>query len=441
MPSMLDDKVKEIGDRIKSVRSEAQEKWTAFDGLREELAKSDVDLTDQESDAFKKAEDAHREYATKADELATLEGQRERLWAMTAENGVKASKEVEDHVKQERERVKDLAHSIPMGERVVASDGYKQLRDSGMLESTSKLGSVRLGKATDRAEFKALITGASDTSGGAFVVPEQRGYFPDPSRPLFLRQLITVSETDSDQVEYVREDVFTNAAAETAEATATGDASGTKPESGITFVKVTENVRTIAHWVPATKRSLADVAQLRSLIDGRLRDGLDQRLETQMVSGDGLGENLRGILNTTGIATVARDAVNNEPAVEAIHRAITVNRLAFFEPSAVGLHPNDWQSIRLQKNANGDYTYGPPALAGAQQVWGLPAVSGAQFPENTGLVGRYSAAELWVREGIQVLASDSHADFFIRNLVAVLAEMRMAFGVPQPAAFCSVTGL
>lgn len=438
MPTLLDDKVKQLGERIKSVGAEAKDKWTAFDNLRTELAKSDEDVSNTESDAFKKAEAAHRQYAEKSDELAVLEGQRERLWAMTAESNGKPKSEGERAVKEVREQVKDRAHSIPMGERIVASEGYKKLRESGMLDSTAKLDSVRLGKATDRAEFKALITGVSDTSGGAFVTNDEGGFFPRPNRPLFLTQLVMVGDTDSDAVEYVREGTFTNAAAETAEATATAGTSGTKPESTIVYEKAVEAVRTIAHWVPATRRALADAGQLRSLIDGRLREGLNQRLEGQMVSGDGLGENIRGILNTPGIGTVA---AGTDPAVEGLHRAITVIRLAFHEPTAIGLHPNDWQGIRLAKNANGDYLYGPPALAGAQQVWGLPVVSGAQFPENTGLVGKYTAAELWVREGVQVLASDSHADFFIRNLIALLAEMRVAFGVTQPPAFCSVTGV
>ena len=36
------------------------------------------------------------------------------------------------------------------------------------------------------------------------------------------------------------------------------------------------------------------------------------------------------------------------------------------------------------------------------------------------------------------MLSDSHEDYFVRNLVAVLAEMRAAFGVIRPKAFVSI---
>jgi HK97 family phage major capsid protein len=64
---------------------------------------------------------------------------------------------------------------------------------------------------------------------------------------------------------------------------------------------VQSTVKTIAHWIPATKRALADVGQLRTLIDARLQDGVNLRLDSQMINGDATGENLRGILNTTGV--------------------------------------------------------------------------------------------------------------------------------------------
>jgi HK97 family phage major capsid protein len=151
---------------------------------------------------------------------------------------------------------------------------------------------------------------------------------------------------------------FTNNAAETAEATAATGTSGTKPESALALAENTTSVRTVAHWIPATKRSLADAGQLRTLIEQILRLGLDLRLDQQIATGDGVGENLRGIYNTVGIGAVTRrvPATNNtltpETVLDVLHRAITVVRLAFFEPNAIGIHPTDFESVRLQRAAS-----------------------------------------------------------------------------------------
>ena len=61
--------------------------------------------------------------------------------------------------------------------------------------------------------------------------------------------------------------------------------------------------------------------------------------------------------------------------------------------------------------------------------------------ENTALVGDFRQAVLWEREGVSLAVSDQHADYFVRNLLAILAEMRAAFGVLDPEAFCTVTAV
>jgi HK97 family phage major capsid protein len=281
--------------------------------------------------------------------------------------------------------IRDTRARKTEGERIAESEEYKQALAEGVFKRR-KVGDVALGQGLDREELKAaLITGTDSGSAGAFVTPDRQGYYPLPLRPLNVLDLITIGQTDSDLVEYVRMLSLTNAAAETAEAitaapidgtTVTAVQGGRKPESGMAFDVVQEAVSTIAHWVPATKRSLSDAGQLRTIIDGSLRWGLGDRLERQIVAGNGVGENLLGILNQPGINSVAAADV--------------------------------------------------------------PAGESPSIPQGTGLVGAFMAFILWLREGTQVLASDSHEDFFTRNLVAVLAEMRTAAGLPTPSAISEV---
>jgi HK97 family phage major capsid protein len=424
----LKDKLEEINQKIDSKRAEAQEKFARFEEARKDFANAGEDANKTDSEAFKKAHDVHAEYGNVADELKELEQVRDGVFRMLAGDGpaAPAAHQAKDAGPEVKE-IKDLT------ERLEHSEEYKALRESGVLESShAGIGNVPLIKSTI-GEAKALLVGTSSP----FITPDRAAYVPQPRRPLKVVDLITVGQTGVDSVEYARQKTFTNAAAETAEATALS--TGTKPEATIEFEKVTASVKTIAHWIPATRRALADIPQLRTIIDSQLQYGVNLRLENEIVAGNGSGENLTGILNTSNILTQARESASNE---DAVFKGITQLRLGFVEPTGIVVHPNNWQTIRLNKASTaGTYLLGGPQDVVADRLWGLDVAITPAITENTGLVGDFRQAILWLREGLQVLASDSHSDFFIKNLIAVLAEMRAAFGVVLPAGFCKVTGM
>jgi HK97 family phage major capsid protein len=170
---------------------------------------------------------------------------------------------------------------------------YKQVAPSGVISETAK--DLSSPPVQVRMGMKALLTGASDTSAGAMVFSDRAPFVGPPGRrELTLRDLISVVPTDSDTIEFAKWNSETNAAATVAEASATGGTTGTKPESSMDFVTVSVPVRTIAHWMPATRRAMTDARQLRALIDDALLYGLAEELEDQMLTGDGPGQTSRG---------------------------------------------------------------------------------------------------------------------------------------------------
>src|SRR5690606_30845837 len=155
---------------------------------------------------------------------------------------------------------------------------------------------------------KDLVTGSSSTSAGAFVIPDQTGIYEPLGRyPLTLRDLISERTTGSDTVEFVRQVTQVTQAAPVPEANVTdydgdpGQVSGEKPEGSMTFQRVQEVVKTIAVWIPATKRALSDAGQIRGLIDQELRADVLEEAENQMLNGDGSGENLTGLNHTSNV--------------------------------------------------------------------------------------------------------------------------------------------
>lgn len=311
--------------------------------------------------------------------------------------------------------------------------------------------------------FKALVTGLSDTSAGAMVDPQRLGNLVgmEPfARPLTLRSLVTAGTTGSDQVEYTRFTGFTNNAAPVAEATSSAAPTapeaagplvnavggGYKPESGIGWQRVTTPVRTIAHWIPATKRALSDAAQIRTLIDSFLEYGLEEELEDQMIAGNNVGENFEGLANVSGIQTQASVAdPAGKPAgfgrLLALRRAKTrVKLVGRSMANGYVVHPTDLEGLDEISNMDGNlYFGGPSGSNGSTPLWGLPVIESEAVPVGTAYVGDWRKAILWDREQATISITDSHADFFVRNLVAILAEMRAAFGVVQPNAFVKIT--
>lgn len=285
--------------------------------------------------------------------------------------------------------------------------------------------------------IKALITGLSSTSAGAFIVSQEYPFQTTGAnqRPLVIRDLITSGTTTSDAIHYPIEGVWTNNAAVVAEATDVSGSTGAKPQSDFNFTEGSTTVKTIAHWVAASRQALADVGILRMYIDNFLRYGLDEELEDQILNGSGAGNNFTGITNTSGTTTQAWDT----DILTTLRRARTKVRITGrATPTAYALHPNDWEDIDLLKDNEGRYYYGGPAVLGVPRIWGLPVVESEAVVEGTGVVADWRRAVILDREQTQILTSDSHSDFFVRNLIAILAELRAAFFVTRPAAFVEI---
>lgn len=201
------------------------------------------------------------------------------------------------------------------------------------------------------------------------------------------------------------------------------------------FEKVTSAVKTIAVWVPATKRALSDVAQLRGIIDQELRDDLNEDLEDEMVDGSGSGEHFEGILHTSGVLEQDFDTDILTTARKAVTAVRTLGRA---RPTAWLVHPNDAETIDLLKDDQGRFYYQGPQAGGVTQLWRYPVVECEACTEGQAILGDFRKAVLWDREQATIQVSDSHSDFFIKNLVAVLAELRAAFALIRPSAFIKV---
>jgi len=244
--------------------------------------------------------------------------------------------------------------------------------------------------------------------------------------------IIPSTPTAQAAVVYMEETVTTEAAAERAEGAAYA-------EADISYAEASSTVRSIGVSLPVTDEQLEDVPGIQGLLNGRLSFFLRRRLDGQVLVGNGTAPNLSGILDQSGLQTQAK---GTDPVFDAIHKAITkVLVTGAADPSAIVLHPNDWEGIRLTRTTDGIYILGNPADAGPKRLWSLPVVTSNQITENTGLVGDFAThCELRPRRGIEVEVGFV-ADQFKEGEQTIRAGLRTAFVVYRAAAFCSVTGI
>jgi HK97 family phage major capsid protein len=331
------------------------------------------------------------------------------------------------------------------GDRFIEDPVYgnwlKSIAPSGQIPDKFKFSSPGvMFEGSAKAIFTGLTTWSarSDTSGGALVPLDQRGLLDQGvwRRPLRIADLVTHGTTSGDTIEFVVVDSVTNAAAATAEATTINAASGVKPQSDAAFKVVQERVRTIAHWIAATRRSLADAGQLRTFIDGFLRYGLAEEVEDQIVGGNGAGENFDGVMHLSGTLTTAFNTDLLTTARKARTDLLLQGRVM---PSAWVMHPSDWESFDLSTDNEARYYFGGPLGMGQATLWGIPVIESEAASVGTAILADWRYGILWDREQVTVMVSNEHADFFITNRVAILAEGRWAWGILRPKAFDKVS--
>ncbi len=321
-----------------------------------------------------------------------------------------------------------------VGEMLTESKAYKQYVDNGVKGVDSHVETKTTLTTTGYPPESLRAPGILETA------------LRDPNSVIGLFDQI---QTSQNAYVYLEETTFTNAAAEAAEGAAAA-------ESAIAFTERTESIRKIATFLPVTDELLSDVVGVQGYVNSRLSTMMRLRLDNQLMDGDGSAPNLTGVLNKSGINSFAYGSYSGELGrLGQVYQAITeIRKDAFVEPDAIVLHPSDWLDIVTSVADIATTTSGAAAknplfmVAGGfgdkvdPRLWGLKVVPSTVVNAGTALVGKFGggdAAQVIMREGIDLAVSDSHSDFFIKNQLAIRLTMRMGFAIYRPTAFCKIT--
>lgn len=316
-----------------------------------------------------------------------------------------------------------------IGRQFTESKAYENVKNNGFRGESAPV------------EIKAItndaISGDAASAGGLLTPYLRDAILQDPQQPIFVHQLLRQVPVNTDAVQLFREVAFNNEAGiQGAPATSGGKTKylQEKPQSDIVYDTATVNIETLAHWIIASRQILSDVPRLEAQINDRLVYGLNLVLDKQVLYGDGAGQNFGGLMTDTDVQD-AGGATGT--AIDHIRHAITMAQLKnYYNINGIVMNPVDWETIETAKGSDGHYIWVNVQVGGTTQLWRVPVVVSNSMEAGDFILGDWTmGAALYNREGVTVRTSESHADLFVRNGVAILAELRAGLGIELPLAF------
>ncbi len=275
--------------------------------------------------------------------------------------------------------------------------------------------------ASVQIAFKAAGTMALSTNvtGQIPQAEREQGITRIVRRNPFILELVNVGTIMSNVWEWVEQKNADGGAAMTAEGAA-------KSQADFDLVLASANVKKVTAYIKVTKEMLDDVPLMRSEIDQELTELINLKIDEQLLSGSGSGNNLTGIItNATAWAAGAfANAIPSPKKWDVLRTAINQVRVNLFEPTYIVMHPTDVTSMELSKDSTGQYVLPPFAALDGSIVSGIRVVANTGVTIDKFLVGDFTKAGVRFKEGLTINVGYENDDF-TKNLVTILAEARL----------------
>jgi HK97 family phage major capsid protein len=379
------------------------------------LFESDTELKSVVETGMKKLEgqlgDAIKKFEGQLEEKGKVDKETKDEVKQLSEDFASISASVKELAQKQTEGFKEAEEkSMTVGDEFIKSDEFKDFT-----QSKSRSAIIRL-------EMKNTIL-ADNTTTFAF---QRQGVIPLAPLPLTIRDILPQMQVSTNLVNSLREDSFTNDAAPVAQGAA-------KPESDIVFEPYNVTIETIAHWLKVSNQLLQDAPAVAAYINLRLRYGIEEEIDSQLLLGNGTTPNLSGLTDAGNFTAYTATAGDN--LIDAISRAKYALWATGYTPDAVIVNPADWGAMEIAREGagTGAYLYGTPGQIANNNPFGLRIVLSNNMPVGKFMVGAFNRVTmLYNRQGTTVEMGYVNDDF-TKNLVTIRAEARLGLAVEVPA--------
>lgn len=413
-------------DRWKQLLDEAQEAAKRARQVAEKAQNEDRSFTDQERKQFDDDSELAQSKKTESDQA---KADTDRMNSVMALSNAEVERSRDDSPAKSASSLGD--HFV----KTVGDELTNRKQRFSISAPEFKMGT--------KVNTDPQVTGGDTGVWGDVLTQVDRRIVEGKRRKLTIADLLSTGTISGQAITYFVEGAMEGDFATVAE-------SGTKPQ--IHFAdptKTTESLSKVAGFIKESDEMIEDLPFVVSSIDNRLLYQLQLFEEDQLLTGDGVGTNLTGILNRSGIQTMGATTDAAADNANQVFRAMTsVQTGSNLNADAIVMHPTDYQTFRLMRDSNGQYygggffqgQYGDGQVMAEPPMWGLQTVVTPAIASGTVLVGAFATGATVYRKGsVRVEMSNSNQDDFINNLVTIRAEERLALAVRVPAGFVNLT--
>jgi HK97 family phage major capsid protein len=283
------------------------------------------------------------------------------------------------------------------------------------------------GKSSGSVNFVLKAVGnmalTTNTTGQIPQAEREAGITRIVRRQPYILDLVNVGTIMSNLWEWVEQKNQEGGSAMTAEG-------AKKSQTDFDLVLASASVKKVTAFIKVTKEMLDDVNLLRAEIDQELTELINLRIDDQVLSGVGTGDNLTGIMqNATawaaGSFALSVPTPNNADVLRVAINQAMVNQ---FQPNYIVLHPSDATAMDLDKGSDGHYALPPFATIDGRIISGVPVVMNTGQTQGTFLVGDFTKSAVRFKEGLTINVGYENDDF-TKNFVTILAEARLVHRV------------
>lgn len=278
--------------------------------------------------------------------------------------------------------------------------------------------------------FKAAAPMTTPSSIGYALADYDKNIVVQPRRPLMVADLFGSETISGNALTYYVE----SATVEGGVSTVAEGAEKPLTSFGDPTAKTVSLVKIAAHYKESDEL-IEDAPWLASSINNR-GIYLHQKYVEDFLIGT--------LSGTSGLGT------SDDATADGIFKAMmTVQENSGFAADAIVINPADYQKLRLAKDGMGQYygggffygEYGNGELAEQPRLWGLRTVVSSAVSAGTCYVGAFKLGASVIRKGgMAVNIANQNEDDFIKNMITIVIEERLALAVRYPAAFVKITG-